>query len=334
MEQKVLRISTLVVIGAVVLRLVSAALPTNIAALQISPELASFIVFLQTGRVVKPGNISFDPPKETVQETTPPETDPPATPPPQISLPVFSEQDAVGIGVNSSFSYSADLPALLSKPLSWDLSGEAPTVLIIHSHGSESYAPTGTYTEISPYHTLNKDYNMVSVGTYLTKLLEAGGIRVLHDTTLHDSPSYNAAYGNSRASVQDYLKQYPTIQLVLDLHRDSIQNAAGEQIAQTVFSGTTTLAPLMFVVGTDAGGLHHPDWQENLALALKLQVLLEDSCPGLCRKINLRTERFNQDLSAGALLIEMGASGNSREQVLRSTELLAESILALAHGSE
>lgn len=334
MEQKVLRISTLVVIGAVVLRLVSAALPTNIAALQVSPELASLIVFLQTGRLVKPGSIAFDPPPETLpEETTPPETVPPLTQPPEISLPAFSAQDAQGIGINSSFSCSLDLPALLSQPLNWDLSTDAPTVLIVHSHASESYAPTGAYAEISPYHTLDKNHNMVSIGAYLTQLLEAGGITVLHDTALHDSPSYNAAYGNSRASVQDYLNKYPSIRLVLDLHRDSIQNAAGEQITQTVFSGDTTLAPLMFVVGTDAGGLNHPGWRENLALALKLQVLLEDSCSGLCRKINLRTERFNQDLSAGALLIEMGASGNSREQVLRSTKLLAESILALAHGS-
>lgn len=336
MEQKVLRISTLVVVGAVVLRLLSAALPTNIPALQVSPELASLIVFLQTGRLVKPGSIAFDPPEETIPspETAPPETTVPETaPPPQIALPVFSEQDAAQIEVSSSFSYSADLPALLTQPLNWDLSGDAPTVLIVHSHGSESFLPTGQYKESSPYHTLDKDYNMVSVGAYLATLLESGGISVLHDTALHDSPSYNAAYGNSRASVQDYLTKYPSIRLVLDLHRDSIADANGNQVAQTVFSQGQTLAPLMFVVGTNAGGLNHPTWRENFALALKLQVLLEDLCPGLCRKINLRTERFNQDLSTGALLIEMGASGNTRQQVLQTTQLLAESILALAHGS-
>ena len=89
----------------------------------------------------------------------------------------------------------------------------------------------------------------------------------------------------------------------------------------------------MFVVGTDYGGLTHPNWQENLALALKLQTQLEALCDGICRNLNLRSQRFNQDLSAGALLIEVGASGNTRQEALRSAEILAKGILSLAHGS-
>lgn len=174
---------------------------------------------------------------------------------------------------------------------------------------------------------------MISVGHRVAELLEAAGIRVLHDTALHDEPSYSEAYDNSRKSVQSYLQEHPSIRLVLDLHRDSFENEDGEQIVQTVFSQGVSLAPIMFVVGTDQGGLSHADWQENLSLALKLQTLLEDICPGLCRDISLRPQRYNQDLSAGALLVEVGACGNTRQEALRTAEVLAEGIISLARGS-
>lgn len=330
MEQKVLRVSTLVIVGALLLRLCSAGPLNKLLRAALSPEVAGYMIFLQTGRLVRPANISFTPGPSEPEPTAP--TPEPDTP--QKNLPVFSPDDAQSLTVNSSFSFSADLPELLAKPLSWDLTGSEPTVLILHSHGSESFAPTGEYPEISPYHTLDKNHNMVSVGTYVAALLEAGGIHVLHDTTLHDDPSYNASYTNSRESVRQYLEQYPSIRLVLDLHRDSIEDEAGNQIVQSVFAGDSTLAPLMLVVGTDYGGLTHPQWRENLSLALKLQVQLEDLCPGICRNINLRSQRFNQDLSHGALLIEIGASGNTRQEALGAAKILADAILSLAHGSE
>jgi len=180
---------------------------------------------------------------------------------------------------------------------------------------------------------LDNNHNMISVGNRLAELLEAGGIHVIQDTTLHDNPSYNAAYSNSRKSVQQYLEEYPSIRLVLDLHRDAIEDANGNQIAQTVFSDGVALAPLMFVVGTNYSGYAHPQWRENLALALKLQTQLEILCPGICRDISLRSDRFNQDLSTGALLVEVGASGNTRQQALLAAQVLAEGILSLAHGS-
>ena len=337
MEQKVLRVSTVVLVGALVLRLISTGVFGSLLNLTLSPQVSSWIVFLQTGRLMRPVNISFSP--ESTEDTKPGPTDstqPEATFPtePAPILPVFSPEDAQTLTITSGFSYSADLSALLTKPLNWELSADAPTVLIVHSHGSESFAPTGEYQETTPYHTLDKSHNMISIGTYVAQLLEAGGITVLHDTALHDDPSYNASYNNSRESIQRYLAQYPSIRLVLDLHRDSFEDEDGNQIVQTVFSEGTALAPLMLVVGTNYGGLEHPNWQENLALALKLQVQMESLCPGICRNINLRSQRFNQDLSAGALLVEVGASGNSRQEALRSAEILAEGILTLAHGTE
>ena len=222
MEQKVLRAGSAVVVGALLLRLMVSFLPGT------GVRLATLVLFLQTGRFVRPVTIGFSPGATEPTKSLP--TTPPTPPPvqtPEPDLPVFSESDAALLAINCGFRYDADLAALLTQPLNWDLTGDGPTVLIVHSHGSESYAPTGEYAEISPYHTLNNSYNMISVGEYISQLLEAGGISVLHDTALHDNPSYNDSYSNSRKSVQQYLEQYPSIQLVLDLHRDAIEDEDG-----------------------------------------------------------------------------------------------------------
>lgn len=326
MEQKVLRAGALALVFAFLLRLFS----INWDSASLSPKIASIIMLLQTGRLVRPSQITFSP---APTEPTSSNDTMPTTPADEIFIPTFSAQDAEGLKINCSFSHTADVSGLLTRPLQWDLTGSEPTVLILHTHGTESFTPTGEYAETTPYHTTDTSHNMISVGAYVAALLQQNGISVLQDTALHDSLSYNAAYSNSRRSIQDYLEKYPSIRLVLDLHRDSIEDEKGNQVVQSVFAQDTTYAPLMFVVGTDSSGLTHPNWQTNLALALKLQSLLEGICPGICRDISLRSQRFNQDLSDGALLVEVGASGNSRQEALRSAQVLAEGILALAHGS-
>ena len=328
-----MRVSTWVIVGALVLRLLSGG---NFGALLqrvLTPETASWILFLQTGRLIRPTNISFTPEETTPPIETAPEATLPQTPPQTQAVLTFSPEAAEEIAINCSFDYTADLEALLTQPLDWDLTGDKPTVLILHTHATESFESNGEYQESTPYRTTDTAHNMVSVGDHVAKLLEAGGISVLHDRTLHDKPSYDASYNNSRASAQNYLKAFPSIKLVLDLHRDSYEDEDGNQIVRTVFSEGNTLAQLMFVVGTDYGGYTHPKWQENFALALKLQTQLEEICPGICRSINLRSQRFNQDLSTGALLVEVGASGNTRQEALLAAEVLAEGILSLAHGS-
>jgi len=348
MEQKVLRVSTLVIVGALVLRLLSAGNLGQALQFTLSPEAASWMIFFQTGRLVRPGNISFtDVPQPTVpdmptgitpvptQPTVPntsTETTPVPTQPGKPFIPTFSADAAAAIQIKSSFSYTADLPTLLTQPLQWELTRYAPTVLILHAHATESFTGGG-YSESSPYHTLDTGHNMVSIGKYVAEALEDAGISVIHDTTLHDSPSYDLSYTNSRESVEKYLKKYPSIRLVLDLHRDSYEDAAGNQAAHTVFSHGQAIAPLMFVVGTNYGGLTHPNWQENLSLALKLQTQLESLCPGICRNLNLRSQRFNQDLSAGSLLVEVGASGNTYAEALGAARMLVNAILSLAHGA-
>ena len=205
-------------------------------------------------------------------------------------------------------------------------------MLIVHSHATESYANMEDYEESSAYRTLDKNYNVVAIGAALRQALEAKGIGVLHDTTLHDHPSYSDSYGYSRETVQAYLDKYPSIAMVLDIHRDSVENKDGEQVRLTAKSGSETTARLMMVVGTDVN-LKHPSWPENMALAVKLHAQLEKNTPGICRPISFRKQRFNQDLSPGTLIVEVGSAGNTRQEALLAGRLLAEGILDISHGT-
>ena len=301
-----------------------------------SREAMAVILFLETGHVLRNpvgDDASIVPSTTATESTAPPPTTPENTDPPP-TIPVFSSSDAVLVDVNSYCGYEPEVEAWLEMPLSWNLKQAEPTVLILHSHGTEGYENTEGYKESSDYRTLDTDYNVVSVGEALASILEKNGIHVIHDKALHDSPSYSDAYENSRASAQKYLDKYPSISLILDLHRDSVTDAAGDQIKYTVDTPMGTVARMMLVVGTDAGGLTHTKWPENMSLAVKLQAYLEKQCLGICRPISFRTQRFNQDLSTGALLLEMGSAGNTRQEALLAAEYLAQAIIDLALGAE
>ena len=334
-RKKALRLGAYIGVCLLVWMLSTTGIFDPVVKLLTNKTVTSVILFLETGHVLRdpqpspPETTALTVPPPTTPETTAPETtDPPPT------MPVFSPGDADLVDIHSYCGYEPEVEAWLEMPLSWNLKQSEPTVLILHSHGTESYENTEGYKESSDYRTLDGKYNMVSVGEKLAKLLEENGIRVIHDTSLHDSPSYSDAYANSRVSAQKYLEQYPSISLILDLHRDSVTDADGDQIKYTVETPSGTAAQLMLVVGTDAGGLTHSKWPENMSLAVKLQAYLEKQCPGICRPISFRTQRFNQDLSTGALLVEMGSAGNDRQEALLAAEFLAQAIIDLAFGAE
>ena len=287
-------------------------------------ELGSTLLFLSTGRLV-----TATEPEEVTELTT--ETLPEEPAAADGVIPVFGMQQETLVQVNSS--WAVDTAALLQQPLHWQLKGETPTVLILHTHATESYEPTGAYQESSPYRTLDTAYNMISIGDRVTELLEAGGIRVLHDRTHHDYPSYNSAYSNAREALKTYLTENPSLCLVLDLHRDAREDETGKQKGETMEIGGKPVANLMLVMGSDKGNLPYPNWETNLALAVKLQAQLETEYPGLCRPVKLAASRYNQDLCPGALLVEVGAAGNTHEEALAAAELLAQGILALANGA-
>ena len=294
---------------------------------RLPPEALSLLIYLQTGRVVRLPSII---PTQPIQP--PSDTQPTQAP---VILPVFSQQDLLSVIMRYGCESRPDLAPLLTSPLTWDLRDGQPAVLIIHTHATESYTkqPGEDYTESSAYRTLDESYNMVSIGDHLAALLEAGGIRVIHDRQLHDYPSYNGAYDNARAAIEDYLAQYPTIRLVLDLHRDAAGDGNGGQVSTSATVDGEEASQLMLVLGTDEGSTPHPNWQENLSLGLKLAAMLEQQNPGVCRGINLRRHRFNMDLSPGGLLIEVGTAGDTHQKALHAAAALAEGILALSAGA-
>ena len=215
----------------------------------------------------------------------------------------------------------------------FSLRQEKPTVLILHTHTTESYTKSREpYEESSDYRTLDENYNMLSIGAEVARQLEAGGIRVIQDRQLHDYPSYNGSYTHARKAIQALLSENPSIRLILDLHRDAADTPKGQLRTVAEVDGTRS-AQLMLVVGSDASGRKHPDWERNLALALQLQTRLELLAPGITRPTVLRGQRFNQDLSTGALLVEVGAAGNTHAEALRAADVLAEAILSLADGN-
>ena len=325
-HDRVLRTGAAAIALAVVLKIfTSVPLPTKLFNAQ---SVSRWVIYLETGRILAetvPATQATEP-TPTVIEKEPPEE------PRRLS---FSPSAGDLVNIRSSWDCALTPRELVMEPLDWDLTGDEPTVLIYHTHAMESYTPqTGEdYTEEVPFRTADLDYNMVSIGTRLAELLEKAGISVLHDTTLHDAASYNGSYASSRETVEKYLAQYPSIRLVLDIHRDAAEDGSGHQVATTAETAQGDTARLMLVLGSEAGGLYNPNWQENYALAVKLQAVLEQESPGLCRELHLTDQRYNQDLSPGALLIEVGAAGNSHDEALRAMTPLAEAIAALAKGA-
>ena len=207
-------------------------------------------------------------------------------------------------------------------------SGE-PEVLIVHTHGSEAYTmPEGReYVPSGDCRTTDENFSVVRVGEEIAYTLRNAGIQVLHATVLHDYPEYSGAYDRSLRTVEDYLERYPSISLVLDVHRDAVTDSEGTMYK--VVSGVAGMnaAQMSFVIGTDGGGLSHPFWSENLKLAAAIQQELCDTCPTLMRPITVRNSRYNQHTTTGSLLVEMGAAGNSLEEALLSARLLGKAIV-------
>ncbi len=310
------RVGLTAIACALLLRLSCTDLPEKIGNFLNDPHIAQFLIYLETGRDVRfspslgafsPGFVESPPP--SLPEPT--EAEPEKTP----RIDVFYDCDV-----------RPDLDALLERSVKLDLYGQGPRVLILHTHGTESYTrKEEDYRETSPWRTLAEEYNMLSIGDHLAGLLEQAGIEVIQDRTLHDYPSYNGSYVHARKSIRAYLKEYPTIRLVLDLHRDA--SGGEEQLRTTASVDGADTAQLMLVLGTN-----HDAFEENLSLALQLHARLEAQAPGIMRPLQLRSQRFNQDLSPGALLIEVGAAGNSHAEAIGAAEQLAKAIRALASG--
>ena len=315
------RIGFTVIACALIWRLLAAGVPEILWLRLIQPNMDAFLKKLETGR-----NVRFSSSMGTFSPDfmeSPPPLLPEAT---ESPLPAFSGEKEVALYY--AVRKEPDIETLLEKPLQWNLFGSEPSVLILHTHTTESYTRQGEdYRETSSWRTLDENYNMLSIGQLVGQILEEAGIPVLHYRELNDYPSYSGSYVRARQAVREILKEHSGIRLVLDLHRDAAGTDTHQMRTHALVNNEDS-AQLMVVIGTN-----HENYEENLSLGLKLHVLLEEQFPGIMRPLQLRAQRFNQDLCDGALLIEVGSAGNSHKEAKTAAAELAKAIVALARGT-
>ncbi|MCL2842976.1 MAG: stage II sporulation protein P [Oscillospiraceae bacterium] len=284
-----------------------------------------------------------DPDDESEAEVDTPTLPPELTdyPPQPAPLPTItftgddSQNAAAGIYIRNHTTYDIDVESLLAAPLPIAFSPEEPpTVLILHTHGTESFEPEGYdwYDNTDNYRTLDRNLNITRVGREMTAILEDRGIQVLHNQDIFDYPSFRGSYGRSLAKAQQYIAAHPNIQIIFDIHRDAILDAAGSYIRTLADIEGKNSAQIMLVVGTDHAGLYHPGWRDNLAFALRLQRAMVDFHPGFARPLDLREERFNAHLAPGAVLVEIGTCGNTLQEALTAGRLFAEIVADVLLG--
>jgi len=208
-------------------------------------------------------------------------------------------------------------------------SNNLPQVLIVHTHTSESYFEEGVlwYEDGDGELARSQDpeENVIAVGNAVSQVLNRNGIPTLHCTVVHDT-QYKDSYYRAKATIEYYLEKFPSIQLVIDIHRDAVIKSNGEMVRPVCDVDDKAAAQLMFVVGSDYGGEACPSWKSNLALALQLREMLNDSYGNVCRPVSLRASTYNQELAQNSLLIEVGSCGNSIDEALRSAKIFAEAL--------
>ena len=223
----------------------------------------------------------------------------------------------------------------LQEPFDAELTGDAPQILILHSHGSEAYTPvSGTDIVWSgDSRTTDFRYSVVRVGDEMASVFQEAGITVLHDRTLYDYPNYTGSYDRSLAAINSYLSQYPSIRFILDVHRDYIADSKGRPYKViSEIEGVGKAAQLTLVMGSDGSGATHPRWMENLKLAVAVQEQVLSEYPTLMRPLLLRKSRYNQHATTGSMLIEVGAAGNAPEEAVLAARLFAEQMVVVLQG--
>ncbi len=227
------------------------------------------------------------------------------------------------INVMNQTKYSIDINKLLKEPLKLSTVKTGPQILIYHTHTTESYLKSMAElkSKNTASRTTDNKYNVVRVGEALTSNLKKYNINVVHNSTVHDK-DYNSSYVNSLKTLTNYVDKYSSLKMTIDLHRD----AAGDEKLRVVKKiNGKDVAQIMFVIGTDSK-LSNPKWKENLKLAIKVQARLNEICPGLAKPIYISKNRYNQHLTNGSVIVEIGGDGNIIDECVRSTNYLAQAI--------
>ncbi len=235
-----------------------------------------------------------------------------------VSVSNFYIKDALGAGT--------DFESQLRLPLGFDFENTTePQVLIFHTHTTESYLEydEGYYHE--SFYPRNEDEtkNMTSVGKKIADSLREKGIGVIHATEVHDSPEYSGAYDRSWDTITKYIEKYPSIKVVLDIHRDSIAGYDGEKVKPVFEVNGKKAAQIMIMAGSDIYDQYgFEDWEYNLRFALKLQECAEEMYPGMTRPLYFGDFAYNMPISRGSLLIEVGTDVNSLQEAQYTGKLL------------
>lgn len=217
---------------------------------------------------------------------------------------------------------------IANKPDITITEGTEPQVLIMHTHTTESYElyDTDFYDKTYNARSLDNSENMVRVGDEIVKQLEAAGIGVIHDATVHDYPSYNGAYDRSAETVKKYLAEYPSIKVVIDVHRDAIERDGGVRVAPTTTINGKKAAQFMLIAGCDDGTMNMPNYMQNLRFSAMIQDNASTMFPTLARPVLFSYRHYNQDLTYGSLLVEVGGHANTLDEAIYTGELFGKAL--------
>lgn len=218
--------------------------------------------------------------------------------------------------------------ALSNKPnLKIKLNSSKPQVLIVHTHATESFFPklVEYYPKSWGERDNNTENNMIAVGKVITEKLNKAGIKTVQSETLHDKESYTGAYDRSRETIKKYLKKYPSIKVVIDVHRDAINEEDGDKIRPIVNIKGKNAGQIMIISGCQSGAITgYPNWQKNLRFSVGLQQKLEQTYPNFARPLFFAEKKYNQDLCENSFLLEVGSQANLLSEAKYSAELFSE----------
>lgn len=222
---------------------------------------------------------------------------------------------------NINKNHSIDIASELNKAPAVKIVKNSPTpqVLIYHTHTTEAF--------LGDTRTQDLSRSVVAVGDEIAAQLQAAGINVVHDKTVHDYPSYNGSYDRSKVTIQNNLKKYPGIQVTLDIHRDAMTASDGSHYKPTAVVDGKKAAQLMIISGCDDDGtLGYPNWEYNLRLAVRLQQSVATLYPGLARPLNFCPKKYNENMTRGSLLVEFGTEVNTLDEAKYSGQMFGKAL--------
>jgi len=226
--------------------------------------------------------------------------------------------------------------ALSNKPkLNIKLNSKNPQVLIVHTHATECFFPSTPqfYNKEWGERDNNTKNNMIAVGKVIKNALEKAGINTIQSETLHDKDTYTGAYDNSRETIKYYLKKYPSIKVVFDVHRDAINYENGDKLRPVIDINGKTAGQIMLISGCESGPItDYPNWQKNLRFSVGLQQAIEKTYPSLARPLFFAEKKYNQDLCENSCLIEVGSQANLISEAKYSAHLLSNVLVKYLTG--